>query len=94
MLSEFFQQSYEPLEEATLTNATHRLDKLSWSKWHTETTLILSTGWALDAFETSIMSPLLVKIQHNFNITDVVQASWMTTVWSIGGIFGALLFGW
>ncbi|KAJ3389442.1 hypothetical protein HDU92_001016 [Lobulomyces angularis] len=80
--------------EIQYTNITKRLDNLNWSKWHTKTTIVLGVGWALDAFETSILSSVLNLIKEDFNVTSVTEASLMTSVWLIGGMVGAIFFGW
>ena len=53
--------------EPRSTNITKRLDRLLWSKWHTKTTVILATGWALDAIGTHF-PPLSHQTQKKRNI--------------------------
>ncbi|KAI8893475.1 major facilitator superfamily transporter [Globomyces pollinis-pini] len=76
-----------------MTDLFNRLDKLTWSSWHTFTSFVLGTGWAMDAFETSIVSANIAYISEDFNITDPFQQSLITSVWNAGGLVGALLFG-
>ena len=67
------------------TNLLKRLDKLRWSKWHNRVAFILGTGWAMDAFETSIATSSIATISQTFQITDSFQQTLITSVWTLGG---------
>jgi MFS family permease len=41
----------------------------------------------------SITTPLLVFIKEDFGIS-LLEASWITSCWIIGGMLGSLVFGW
>ncbi|MGH9353313.1 MAG: MFS transporter, partial [Terriglobia bacterium] len=69
-----------------------RLDRLSWTPLHTRVTLALGIGWLLDAFEVNIIGNILGVLRKLWNIT-AIQASALVTVWLIGIMVGALLFG-
>jgi len=69
-----------------------RLDHLSWTPFHTRVTLALGVGWLLDAFEVNIIGSVLGVLKRLWHITDV-QASALVTVWLVGIMLGALLFG-
>lgn len=69
-----------------------RLDRLPWSRFHTQVTLALGVGWMLDAFEVNVVGSVLGVLKRLWNLTDV-KASALVTVWVIGIMIGALLFG-
>ncbi len=74
------------------TDVTRRLDVLHWSKFHTVVTATLGVGWLLDAFEVNIVGSVLGVIQNVFHL-DANQASWVVSIWLIGIMFGAFVFG-
>jgi MFS family permease len=76
------------------TNLMKRLDKLEWSSWHTTVAIVLGTGWAMDAYETQVSASAISLISSTFDIKDDYQQSLISSVWTFGGVFGALLFGW
>ena len=55
-------------------------------------TLALGIGWLLDAFEVNVIGNVLGILKKLWQVTDV-QASALVTVWLIGIMIGALLFG-
>lgn len=69
-----------------------RLDRLPWTRFHTRVTLALGIGWLLDAFEVNVIGNVLGVLKNLWHVTDV-QASVLVTVWLIGIMIGALLFG-
>jgi len=75
------------------TNLLKRLDVLKWSNWHLRASLILGTGWAMDAFETTVVCASIANIAETFSIVDNDQKAYITSVWTFGGLFGALFFG-
>lgn len=74
------------------TDVTRRLDVLHWSKFHTVVTATLGVGWLLDAFEVNIVGSVLGVIQNVFHL-DANQASWVVSIWLMGIMFGAFVFG-
>lgn len=74
------------------TDVTRRLDALHWSKFHTTITAVLGVGWLLDAFEVNIVGSVLGIIQNVFHL-NANQASWVVSIWLIGIMFGAFIFG-
>lgn len=50
--------------DANSTNIFRRLDTLKWSTWHTQMSIILGIGWAMDSFETSVVSASISKISR------------------------------
>lgn len=68
------------------------LDGLRWKSIHTRITLVLGIGWMLDAFEVTIIGNVLGVLQKLWDVTGA-QASLMVSVWLIGIMVGAVLFG-
>jgi hypothetical protein len=69
------------LEHSGQTNMFKRLDTLTWSKWHTKMAIILGIGWAMDSFETTVVSASIVNISKTFDITSDFDKSLITSVW-------------
>lgn len=69
-----------------------RLDRLPWTPFHTRVTLALGIGWLLDAFEVNVIGSVLGVLKKIWHVTDL-QASALVTVWLVGIMVGALLFG-
>lgn len=78
--------------EQITTDVTRRLDVLHWSRFHTMVTAVLGVGWLLDAFEVNIVGSVLGVIQTVFHL-DATQASWVVSIWLIGIMIGAFVFG-
>ncbi|KAJ9064294.1 hypothetical protein DSO57_1032115 [Entomophthora muscae] len=70
-----------------------RLDSLNWSPWHTKLAGLLATGWAFDAFESSIVSAVMNKLKVHFEVKTSTEASAITFVWLLGALVGAISFG-
>jgi MFS family permease len=68
------------------------LDGLAWRPIHTRVTLVLGFGWMLDAFEVNIVGSVLGVLQKLWQVTTS-EASLLVSVWLIGIMIGALLFG-
>jgi MFS family permease len=68
------------------------LDGLAWRPIHTRVTLVLGIGWLLDAFEVNIIGSVLGILQKLWQVTTS-EASLLVSVWLIGIMIGALLFG-
>ncbi|HVB28549.1 MAG TPA: MFS transporter [Terriglobia bacterium] len=69
-----------------------RLDQMPWTPFHSRVTLALGIGWLLDSFEVNVIGNVLGILKRLWHVTDV-QASALVTVWLIGIMVGALLFG-
>jgi MFS family permease len=65
---------------------------MPWTRFHSRVTLALGIGWLLDAFEVNVIGNVLGILKKLWQVTDV-QASALVTVWLIGIMIGALLFG-
>src|SRR5712672_529307 len=71
-----------------------RLDRLRWSPFHTRLVLGLGTAWILDGLEITIASSVSSKLTQpdTLNLTTT-QASAIGTVYLVGEVLGALVFG-
>lgn len=76
------------------TTVPLRLDRLAWSRWHWRVVLALGITWILDGLEASLIAnlgPLLEQpMTLHLNATQVGAAN---TVYLVGQVLGALLFG-
>lgn len=79
-------------EENKQAGIGERLDRMPWTSFHSRVTLALGIGWLLDAFEVNVIGNVLGILKKLWHVTDV-QASALVTVWLIGIMVGALLFG-
>lgn len=71
---------------------SHILDGMQWRPVHTRITLALGIGWMLDAFEVNIIGNVLGTLKTLWHVSSS-QASLLVSVWLIGIMIGALLFG-
>ncbi|MGN8200369.1 MFS transporter [Salinisphaera sp. RV14] len=69
-----------------------RLDGLRWRPVHTRITVALGIGWMLDAFEVNIVGNILGILKNLWHVT-ATQTSLLVSVWLIGIMIGAALFG-
>ena len=71
-----------------------RLDRLRWSPFHTRLVLGLGTAWVLDGLSVTIASSVSSKLTqpNTLNLTTT-QAASIGTVYLIGEVVGALVFG-
>jgi MFS family permease len=71
-----------------------RLDRLRWSPFHTRLVLGLGTAWILDGLEITIASSVSGKLtQANTLNLSTTQASAIGTIYLLGEVVGALVFG-
>src|ERR1700751_5359485 len=69
-----------------------RLDAANWNRVHTAITAALGIGWLLDAFEVTIVNNVIGALRDLWHLTNL-QASWILSVWFVGIMVGAYLFG-
>jgi MFS family permease len=71
-----------------------RLDRLRWSPFHTRLVLGLGTAWVLDGLSVTIASSVSGKLTqaNTLNLTTT-QAASIGTVYLVGEVIGALVFG-
>lgn len=68
------------------------LDGLPWRPIHTRIALVLGLGWMLDSLEVNIIGSVLGILQKLWQVT-AEQASLLISVWLIGIMIGAVVFG-
>src|ERR1700742_922195 len=84
------QQQHQPIR----STIPARLDRLRWSPFHTRLVLGLGTAWILDGLEITIASSVSGKLtQANTLNLSTAQASAIGTVYLVGEVVGALVFG-
>jgi MFS family permease len=59
---------------------------------HTAVTIALGIGWMLDAFEVTIVNNVISALRELWRLTSL-QASWILSIWFLGIMVGAYLFG-
>jgi MFS family permease len=71
-----------------------RLDRLRWSPFHTRLVLGLGTAWILDGLEITIASSVSGKLTQASTLgLTTTQASAIGTIYLLGEVAGALVFG-
>jgi MFS family permease len=71
-----------------------RLDRLRWSPFHTRLVLGLGTAWVLDGLSITIASSVTSKLTQPDTLhLTTEQAAAIGTVYLIGEVVGALVFG-
>lgn len=72
-----------------------RLDRLPWSRWHLRVLLALGITWSLDGLEASLVANLAPTLVRPDTLGLTAQQVGLTnTVYLLGQVCGALLFGW
>lgn len=69
-----------------------RLDLAHWNRVHTAITAALGIGWLLDAFEVTIVNNVISVFRELWRLSNL-QASWILSIWFVGLMIGAYLFG-
>ncbi len=75
-----------------MTALLRRLDIAGWNRVHTAITAALGVGWLLDAFEVTIVNNVIGSLRDLWHLTSV-QASWILSIWFVGIMVGAYVFG-
>jgi MFS family permease len=71
-----------------------RLDRLRWSPFHTRLVLGLGTAWVLDGLSVTIASSVTSKLTQPDTLSlTTTEAASIGTVYLIGEVVGALIFG-
>jgi MFS family permease len=80
--------------EAIRSLVPARIDRLRWSPFHTRMIIALGTAWVLDGIEITIagaIGPVLAD-KATLSLSDT-EVGAIATVYLLGEVFGALLFG-
>src|SRR6266481_6128903 len=84
-------------EPATVieTDIPARLDRLPWSKFHTLVVAALGITWILDGLEVTLAGSIAGALKSSvvLHFTDA-QIGLSASVYLVGAVSGALLFGW
>jgi MFS family permease len=71
-----------------------RLDRLRWSPFHTRLVIGLGTAWVLDGLSVTVASSVTSKLTQPDTLhLSTPQASAIGTVYLVGEVVGALVFG-
>jgi MFS family permease len=81
-------------EQPVRSTIPARLDRLRWSPFHTRLVLGLGTAWILDGLEITIASSVSGKLTEASTLgLTTTQASAIGTIYLLGEVVGALVFG-
>src|SRR3954468_5567504 len=71
-----------------------RIDRLTWSPFHTRMIMALGTAWVLDGLEITIAGSVGAVLNRSETLSlSSTQVGAIATVYLLGEVFGALLFG-
>jgi MFS family permease len=72
-----------------------RVDRLSWSRFHTRLVMALGVAWILDGLEITIASnsTSLISSPHSLHLSSSGVSFAVGTVYLLGEVAGALFFG-
>src|SRR3954463_4697398 len=71
-----------------------RIDRLTWAPFHTRMILALGTAWVLDGLEITIAGAVGAILNKTETLgLSSTQVGAIATVYLLGEVFGALLFG-
>jgi MFS family permease len=71
-----------------------RIDRLSWAPFHTRMVIALGTAWVLDGIEITIAGAIAAVLNEKETLgMSTTQVGAIATVYLLGEVFGALLFG-
>jgi MFS family permease len=68
------------------------LSNLRWNRFHTAIVLLFGLGWALDAFEVTLIGNVLGALRHHFHLGSNAM-SFILAAWFAGLMIGAAGFG-
>src|SRR5947209_4708210 len=84
----------DTVQQAIRSTIPARLDRLRWSPFHTRMVIGLGVAWILDGLEITVASSIVgVLTQGNTLHLTTAQAAAIGSVYLIGEVLGALLFG-
>src|ERR1700734_1542104 len=86
--------SFATVQQPIRSTIPARLDRLRWSPFHTRLVLGLGTAWVLDGLSITIASSVSSKLTQPTTLgLSTTQAAAIGTLYLIGEVIGALVFG-
>ncbi len=82
----------DPDTAATDANLLETLANLRWNRFHTIVVLLFGLGWALDAFEVTLIGNVLGALRQHFHLGSNAM-SFILAAWFAGLMLGASGFG-
>ncbi len=81
-------------EDIIETNASARLDRLPWSRFHWQVVTALGVAWILDGLEVTLVGALsaALKDQRALGLTES-QIGLTASAYLVGAVIGAVVFG-
>src|SRR3954453_9151533 len=72
-----------------------RIDRLPWSSFHTRLVIALGVAWVLDGLEITVASSIAATLKdpHALHMSSSSVGLATGTVYLLGEVFGALIFG-
>src|ERR1700712_1156818 len=70
-----------------------RIDRLTWSRFHTRLVIALGVAWVLDGLEITIAGNVTNYIHQDLSISASSVAFSVGTIYLLGEVAGALFFG-
>ena len=71
-----------------------RIDRLPWAPFHTRMVIALGVAWVLDGLEITIAGAIAAVLTENTTLSlSATEVGAIATVYLIGEVFGALIFG-
>jgi MFS family permease len=83
-----------PRDQVIRTLIPARIDRLPWSRFHTRMVVALGVAWVLDGMEIAIAGAVgnVLRERETLGLTSV-QVGFAASVYLIGQVVGALVFG-
>jgi MFS family permease len=82
-------------DEVIETDVPARLDRLTWSRFHSLVVFALGITWVLDGLEVTLVGAIsgALKASPSLHLSDA-QVGAAASAYLAGAVLGALLFGW
>ncbi len=82
-------------EEVIETDVPARLDRLTWSRFHSLVVFALGITWVLDGLEVTLVGSIsgALKASPSLHLSDAAVGG-AASAYLAGAVLGALLFGW
>lgn len=79
-------------DDRTAAAMIERLATLRWNRFHTVAVILFGTGWAMDAFEVTLIGNVLGALRQHFDL-GANAMSLILGAWFVGLMLGAAGFG-